>query len=236
LVGGLRDLGGRLFPERQILLRSTEGVRSVLLPSWLQAMIIIACVSTFGAVSYLAVGYFSMHRELDRASASPSRNAAAVDLATVQKPSNTDTNAVAALNQQLASINQQYAALKQHYDAIVAKQSSNATATTQAQQDLQQKLDAAEQELSANSGNVTKFKKSVDELQANLKRSEQAHTAETMHAHELEAATQTLKAKILNLTALIDSDNQQLAVPPTQLTNSDGQRGTSQPMPSQSSQ
>jgi len=210
-------------------LRSTEGVRSVLLPSWLQAMIIIACISTFGAVSYLAVGYFSMHRELDRASASLPRNAAAVDLATAQKPPNTEADAVGALNQQLASINQQYAALKQHYDAIVADQSSNATATTQAQQDLQQKLDAAEQELSANNGNVTKLKKSIDELRTGLKRSEQARTAETMHAHELEVEMQTLTARANLLKAIVDSKDEQLSKLRAQLTKPNEQVGAVPP-------
>jgi len=204
-------------------LRSTEGVRSVLLPSWLQAMIIIACVSTFGAVSYLAVGYFSMHRELDRASASSPRSGA--DAATVQKQSNSEADAVAALNQQLGSINQQYAALKQHYDAAVASQSANATTTDQAQQDLQQKLDAAERELSANNGDVTKLKKSVDDLRASLKRSEQARTAETVHAHELEAAMQTLTARANLLKAIVDSKDEQLSKLRAALTNSNEQVG-----------
>src|SRR5689334_424892 len=69
LVGGLRDLGGRLFPERQLLVRSTERVRSVLLPGWLQAMIVVACIGTLGGASYLTVGYFSLHREADHTAA-----------------------------------------------------------------------------------------------------------------------------------------------------------------------
>lgn len=211
LVGCLRDLGRRLFPERQILLRSTERVRSVLLPSWLQAMIIVACVSAFGGASYLVVGYSAMHHALGQSDASPRDARMAADAATAQKKSDTEAATVAALNQQLASINAQYTELKQHYDAAIANQSANATAADRAQQDLQQTLDQAEQQLSANNGNVTQLKKSIDPLRASLKQSEQERTAETVHSHQIEAAMEALKAKMLNLTALIDSDNQQLS-------------------------
>lgn len=205
MVGDLRDLGGRLFPERQILLRSTEHVRSVLLPSWLQAMIMVACVATFGGMSYLAVGYFAMHRELDRAGTS-SRATRIAD----QQDANAEANAVAAVNQQLASVNDQYAALKQRYGAMVASQSASAAATDQAQQDLQQKLSQAEQQLSANSGNVVQLKKSIEELRASLKRSEQARNAETAHARALETEMQALTARANLLKAIVNSKDEQL--------------------------
>ncbi|MGH7012713.1 MAG: peptidoglycan DD-metalloendopeptidase family protein [Stellaceae bacterium] len=206
MVGGLRDLGGRLFPERQVLLRSTERVRSVLLPSWLQAMIVVACIGTFGGASYLAVGYFEMHKELGQAGATSLSAAAATSVS-----SHSEADAVAAHNQQLANINQQYASLKQHYDAMVASQSASATATDQAQQNLQQKLDAAQQQLSTNTGDVAQLKKSIDELRANLKRSEQARTVEVVHAHQLEDAMQALTARANLLKAIADSKDEQLA-------------------------
>jgi murein DD-endopeptidase MepM/ murein hydrolase activator NlpD len=195
-----------LFPERQILLRSSERVRSVLLPSWLQAIAVIACVGVFGGVSYLAISYFAMHRQLERASAS-SRT---VQVA-AKKTTNTEADAVAALNQELASTNEQYGALKQRYDAMVAGQSADAAATNQAQQALQQKLDQAEQQLSANSGNVAQLKKSVDDLRASLKRSEQERGVETTHAHQLEIEMQTLAARANLLKAIVDSKDEQLA-------------------------
>ena len=209
LVGGLRDLGGRLFPERQILLRSTERVRSVLLPSWLQAMIVVACIGTFGAASYLTVGYFAMHRELVRAGGTASTNRASES--GPQAQANSEAEAVAALNQQLTTISAQYTALKQHYDAVVAGQSANVSATDQGQQGLQQKLAAAQQQLADNSGNVAQLKKSIDELRADLKRSEQARTTEVTHARQLEDAMQTLTARANLLKAIADSKDEQLA-------------------------
>lgn len=208
LVGGLRDLGERLFPERQLLVRSTERVRSVLLPGWLQAMIAVACIGTLGGASYLTVGYFSLHRDVDHAITVASNKPATPEPAAPAQ-ANSEAQAVAALNQQLAAINGQYAALKQNYDAMVASQSAQAAGP--AQQDLQEKLAAAQQQLSNNSGNVAQLKKSVDELHAELKRSEQARTAETTHTRQLEDAMQTLTARTNLLKAIADSKDEQLA-------------------------
>ncbi|MDE1903859.1 MAG: peptidoglycan DD-metalloendopeptidase family protein [Alphaproteobacteria bacterium] len=207
MVGGLRDLGERLFPERQLLVRSTEHVRSVLLPGWLQAMIAVACIGTLGGASYLTVGYFSLHRDVGGAAAVASSESAAPQPA-AQAQANSEAQAVATLNQQLAAINGQYATLKQNYDAMVASQSAQAAAPTQ--QDLQQKLAAAQQQLSNNSGNVAQLKKSVDELHAELKRSEQARTAEATHTRQLEDAMQTLTARANLLKAIADSKDEQL--------------------------
>ncbi|MDE2229417.1 MAG: peptidoglycan DD-metalloendopeptidase family protein [Alphaproteobacteria bacterium] len=223
LVGGLRDLGGRLFPERQILLRSTERVRLVLLPSWLQAMIVIACIGTFGGVSYLAVGYFAMHRALDQVGAAPRRSHVATDA--VNAPAAPSDNALAALNQQLAAVNAQYTVLKQRYDAAVANQSTSETATDQAQQDLQQKLDSAEQQLAANNGNVAQLKRSIDDLRAHLKQAEQARVAEKARAHQLEVDMQTLTARANLLKAIVDSKDEQLAKLRSQLAKPGEQLG-----------
>ncbi|HYL48463.1 MAG TPA: peptidoglycan DD-metalloendopeptidase family protein [Stellaceae bacterium] len=181
----------------------------MLLPSWLQAMIVVACIGTFGAASYLTVGYFAMHRELDRAGRMASNNRTSESGPQTQP--NSETEAVAALNQQLAAISAQYTALKQHYDAVIAGQSANVSATDQAQQDLQQKLAAAQQQLANNSGNVAQLKKSIDELRADLKRSEQARTAEVTHTRQLEDAMQTLTARANLLKAIADSKDEQLA-------------------------
>jgi len=224
LVGDLRDLTGRLFPERQILLRSTERVRSVLLPTWLQLMIVLACIGTFGSVSYLAVGYFAMHRELSRAGI-----AALSGRTTAEAQAHAEADAVAALNQQLAAINAQYAELKQQYDAVIANQSASAAATDQARQTLQQKLEAAEHELSAKNGNVAQLKKSIDDLRTSLKRSEQARAAETTHTHELEIEMQTLTARANLLKAIVDSKDEQLAKLRAQIAKPHEQVGAAPP-------
>ena len=232
LVGGLRDLGGRLFPERQLLVRSTERVRSVLLPSWLQAMIVVTCIGTLGGASYLTVGYFSLHREADRAGVVAS-NAPAATGTTAPAQGDSEAQAVAALNQRLAAVNGQYAELKQHYDAIVASQSANSTGPTQ--RDLQQKLAAAQQQLSDNTSDVAQLKKSVDALHAELKRSEQARTVEATHTRQLEDAMQTLTARANLLKAIADSKDEQLARLRAQLAKPSEQVGavppTSAPAP-----
>ena len=207
-------------------MRSTERVRSVLLPGWLQAMIVVACIGTLGGASYLTVGYFSLDREVDRA-ATVASNAPATPQPAAPAQANSEAQAVATLNQQLAAINGQYAALKQNYDAMVASQSAQAAAPTQ--QDLQQKLAAAQQQLSTNSGDVAQLKKSVDDLHAQLKRSEQARTAETTHTRQLEDAMQTLTARANLLKAIADSKDEQLARLRAQLTKPGEQVGAVPP-------
>ncbi|MGH6994577.1 MAG: M23 family metallopeptidase [Stellaceae bacterium] len=204
----------------------------MLLPSWLQAMIVVACIGTLGGASYLTVGYFSLHRDVDHATTVASNEPAAPQPAAPAQ-ANSEAQAVAALNQQLAAINGQYAALKQNYDAMVASQSAQAAAPTQ--QDLQQKLAAAQQQLSNNGGNVSQLKKSVDELHAELKRSEQARTAEATHTRQLEDAMQTLTARTNLLKAIADSKDEQLARLRAQLAKPGEQVGavppTSTPAP-----
>jgi len=195
-------------------------------------MIVVACIGTLGGASYLTVGYFSLHREADRVATVASNESAATGAAAPVQ-ANSEAQAVAALNQQLAAINAQYAALKQNYDAMVASQSAQAAAPTQ--QDLQQKLAAAQQQLSNNSGNVAQLKKSIDELHAELKRSEQARTVEATHTRQLEDAMQTLTARANLLKAIADSKDEQLARLRAQLAKPGEQVGavppTSAPAP-----
>jgi murein DD-endopeptidase MepM/ murein hydrolase activator NlpD len=94
---------------------------------------------------------------------------------------------------------------------MAAGQSTNPAATDQAQQELQQKLDKAEQQLSANSSNVTQLKKTIDELHGSLKRSEEARNADVAQAHQLKFQMQTLTARANLLKAIVDSKNDQLA-------------------------
>ena len=213
-------------------MRSTERVRSVLLPGWLQAMIVVASIGILGGASYLTVGYLSLHREAGRTGTVVS-NTPPPTGTTAPAQADSEAQAVVALNQQLAAINGQYAELKQHYDAIVASQAANAAGPTQ--QDLRQMLAAAQQQLSNSSGNVAQLKKSIDALHAELKRSEQARTAEATRTRQLEDAMQTLTARANLLKAIAESKDEQLARLRAQLAKPGEQVGavppTSAPAP-----
>jgi uncharacterized phage infection (PIP) family protein YhgE len=224
-LSGLHQLGKRrLFSDRHILLRSTDGIRSVFLPGWLQVVIIVVCVATLGGMSYLTMGYFSLRRSLEGSNAISRNERIPTGIPDVAKPSS-EAAEVAALNQQISNINEQYSQLKQQYDVAIANQKAKATA----RQELQQKLDAAEQQLSANSGDVTQLKNSIDELRTELKKSEETRTAEAARAQQLDTETETLKAKILNLETLSKSVKGQTNRGGGQVTDANRKEGASPP-------
>ena len=55
-----------MFPERQLLLKSSRGVRSLRFPGWLQAMVVIACFATLASAGFLSAQYVALHRTLDQ--------------------------------------------------------------------------------------------------------------------------------------------------------------------------
>ena len=189
VAAGLREIREKLFPERQVLLRSSRSVRSLALPGWLQAMIVAACLTTFGGVTYLTVGYFALQRSLDQIAAS----GAATSLGDA--------------NRQLEVINDQYAALKSRYDALAAQQTGSPDAN---RQDLERKLKDAQAKMATPNGDVVQLQKSLDDLRAQLKQSESARLAEQGRNKDLQVQMETLQARANLLKALVDAKDQQL--------------------------
>lgn len=66
MVNVSRIFGELLFPERQLLLKSSGGVRHIALPGWFQAMVLAACVVSVGGIGYLAVDFARLHDVVDQ--------------------------------------------------------------------------------------------------------------------------------------------------------------------------
>ncbi len=66
MVNVSRIFGEQLFPERQLLLKSSGGVRHIALPGWLQAMVLTACLVSVGGIGYLAWGFARLHDAVDQ--------------------------------------------------------------------------------------------------------------------------------------------------------------------------
>jgi len=114
-----------MFPERQLLLKSSGGVRSILFPGWLQAMVVVACCGTLISAGFLAAQYVALHRTLDQIAGTDnssllSLHADAPDAARAiaNGSAMVDLNhRLTALNDQYAALNNQYATLKSQHDA-----------------------------------------------------------------------------------------------------------------------
>jgi murein DD-endopeptidase MepM/ murein hydrolase activator NlpD len=156
-----------VFPERQLLLKSSGGVRSILFPGWLQAMVAVACFGTLLSAGFLAAQYVALHRTLDQIAGTDnssllSLHADAPDAARAiaNGSAMVDLNhRLAALNDQYTALNGQYATLKSQHDADQDKITALAAQVTalndaavktnsgQASADLTATLNAARAEL-----------------------------------------------------------------------------------------
>jgi murein DD-endopeptidase MepM/ murein hydrolase activator NlpD len=115
VVNVSRIFGEQLFPERQLLLKSSGGVRHIALPSWLQAMVLTACLVSVGGIGYLAWGFARLHdavdQRIDEARYVTSGAAAAAN----------DTAAIDELRRDLATVNQNYGDVNARYQDAQAK-------------------------------------------------------------------------------------------------------------------
>jgi len=191
------------------LLRSNDGIRSVSLPTWLQAMFVVAGIATFAGVSFLTVGYFTLQRTVDQLA--QSAPAAVATPATALAASQDE------LNRQLAELNDQYNALKTRYDDEAAKLAGLANAQLQppagsdkSRDDLEQRLHAAEQAMATRNGNVAQLQKAIDDLRGELKRSDADRQAQLKHVQQVETDLKAAKIRADLLKALADSKDQQL--------------------------
>jgi murein DD-endopeptidase MepM/ murein hydrolase activator NlpD len=175
-----------MFPERQLLLKSSRGVRSLRFPGWLQAMVVVACFATLASAGFLSAQYVALHRTLDQI--------AGVDNSSLLSL-NTDTpdaaraiangTAMVDLNRQLASLNNQLAAFEQQHStdqdkisALAAQVASlNDTAAKasggQAAADLTATLNAARAELQRSEAQRADQANQLRQLQADMQAAKQ---------------------------------------------------------------
>jgi murein DD-endopeptidase MepM/ murein hydrolase activator NlpD len=176
-----RILGEQLFPERRLLLQSPRGVRHVVLPGWLQAMLLATSFATIGVVTYLCVGSVHLRGTLDR-------RAADATLAQTQPPSlavppagatrasdpspapSTDTAAFDDMRSELATLRQQNSTLSENYaqaNANYQQATDKLAVLTQQNSQLQSQL------ADANARSKT-IQVAHDEAERRAKTSEQA--------------------------------------------------------------
>jgi murein DD-endopeptidase MepM/ murein hydrolase activator NlpD len=191
-----------MFPERQLLLKSSRGVRSLRFPGWLQAMVVIACFATLASAGFLSAQYVALHRTLDQI--------AGVDNSSLLSL-NTDTpdaaraiangTAMADLNHHLASLNDQYAALEQQHNADQDKISALASQVASLNDSVAK----------ANSGQaVNDLTVTLNATRVELQRSEAQRADQANRMRQLEADAQTAKLRNDQMKAQMAAKDQQL--------------------------
>lgn len=122
MVNVSRIFGEQLFPERQLLLKSSGGVRHIALPGWLQAMVLMACLISVGGIGYLALGFARLHEAVDQRIdearyVTSGAAAAAVDNANLEGL----RTELAQMRRDLATVNQNYTDVSARYQEAHGK-------------------------------------------------------------------------------------------------------------------
>jgi murein DD-endopeptidase MepM/ murein hydrolase activator NlpD len=137
MIGRFRGVGGRLFPNRSLLLCSQGRVRSVGLPGWLQVVGLVATLTVFAGMGYLAAGYVHARKTLRH------QSTALADL--IHEVASTASAANDDLRRQLADAKARAEALRQRYAETNAQYES----ALQQFNAARQQLDEARQQLAA---------------------------------------------------------------------------------------
>lgn len=137
MVNVSRIFGEQLFPERQLLLKSSGGVRHIALPGWLQAAVLMACLISVGGIAYLAFGFARLHEAVDQRIdearyVSSGAAAAAADDATVDGL----RTQVTQMRRDLATVNQNYNDVSQRYQEAHDKLDALTAANEKLRSDL----------------------------------------------------------------------------------------------------
>jgi len=142
MIERFRGVGGRLFPNRHLLLCSQERVRSVGLPGWLQVVGLIATLTVFAGMGYLAAGYVHARKTLRH------QSTALADL--VQEVASSASAINDDLRHQLADAKARAEALRQRF----AETNTQYEAALQQFDAAHKQLDEARQQLAATNGQL----------------------------------------------------------------------------------
>jgi murein DD-endopeptidase MepM/ murein hydrolase activator NlpD len=223
-----RIFGEQLFPERQLLLKSSGGVHHIALPGWLQAMVLVACLVSVGGIAYLATGFARLHEVVDQRidEARSVSSAAAINDSTNSANMDSLRAELAQMRRDLATVNQNYADVTARYqeshDKLTSLASENdklrndlTTATTRAK-DLQDARDdadrrakTAEQALNNKSGNVSQLTKNLDDNKTELRQSEAERTTLQNRVQQLQMELQAVNNRAAQLAGQIDAKDRQ---------------------------
>ncbi len=191
-----------MFPERQLLLKSSSGVRSLRFPGWLQAMVVIACFATLASAGFLSAQYVALHRTLDQIAGVDNSSLLSLHTDTPDAArAIANGSAMADLNHQLASLNDQYAALELQHNTDQDKISALAA----------QVASLNDAVAKANSGQaVNDLTATLNATRAELQRSEAQRTDQANRMRQIEADMQAAKLRNDQMKSQMAAKDQQL--------------------------
>ncbi|HUZ74860.1 MAG TPA: peptidoglycan DD-metalloendopeptidase family protein [Stellaceae bacterium] len=193
----------RLFPERQLLVRSGENIRYLTLPGWFQAGALLSMIVVIGSVGALIGAYHNLHKAIRRKEAEISAVSSRVA-------------AVASLREQLAAADAQYLAMSKQFDEMT-KQLDTAAADNETlrgsieaaearavvldkeRMALEQRLHGAQQALASKSGNVKDLVHQLARNRTELQSAELARALLQNKLHGLQADSQSSHARTAQL-------------------------------------
>jgi murein DD-endopeptidase MepM/ murein hydrolase activator NlpD len=192
-------LGEQLFPERRLLLQSSAGVHHVVLPGWLQAMLLAASLATIGAVAYLCVGFMHLRDTLDSRVVDAAPTAPAISQPAVSQPqvasapaANSNAAALDELRSELATMRQQVAALNQSS----AQANSNYQQATDKLAALSQQNNQLQSQLADANSRIKTAQDARDEAERRAKTNEQALNSKSGSSEQLAKSLDTSKNEL----------------------------------------
>jgi murein DD-endopeptidase MepM/ murein hydrolase activator NlpD len=229
-----RIFGERLFPERQLLLKSSGGVRHIALPGWLQATVLAACIASVGGVVFLTIGFARLHATVDHqieAARSPAPAAGSPDsqsLDQLRAEMEQMPHDLSAATQNYADANTRYQQTRDKLSTLTAdndKLRTELSTLTQRAKTLQQARDEAEhhakqaeQALNSKASNLSQLAKNLDENKSELRHSETQRTALQNRVQQLQMELQAANSRSKQQGATADAKDtsqKQVATEPT---------------------
>lgn len=228
MVKVLRIFGEQIFPERQLLLKSSNGIRHIALPGWLQAAVIVACLTSVGGIAYLAVGFERLHEALDQRIDEIHSMSGAVDASAASDANLDDLRGevtqlrhdLATVTQNLDDANARYQATESEFTSATAKNNklktdlSAAAAHVRTAQDArdaaEHRAKVAEQALNSKEDSVSELARNLGANRSELQQSEAERTTLQNRVQQLEMELQASNDRVAQLTGQPAAKDNQL--------------------------
>jgi len=216
-----RIFGEKLFPERQLLLKSSGGVRHIALPGWLQATVLAACLASVGGVAFLAVEFTRLHTAVDHqieAARAPAQTAGSPDSQSLDQL----RSEMAQMHHDLSAATQNYTDATTRYqqtrDKLTSLTADNdklrtelgtlaqrAKTLQQARDEAEHHAKQAEQALNSKASNLSQLAKNLDDNKSELRRSEAQRTTLQNRIQQLQTELQSANDRLAQQSAASDA-------------------------------
>lgn len=192
MTAQLRILATRLFPERQVLLRTGGNVQSIAVPGWLQAAALAMCILSVLSVGYLVARFIHAHHTIESREATASlldrsKAIAEATAAEVRSELEAAKSQLADLSSQydqaetnLAELSEENGKLKGDLGSVQARAKALEQASGKANQ-LAKVLEETKADLAKTEAQRTTLQSRIQQLQSQL----QAATAQAQKAEKL---------------------------------------------------